>query len=199
MQPLGRDERHCGSGFELVLDATVPQLGAEVDVPFKLESLDPGEGGGGGQVIVQEIPEVRVPRRRRVQQRTVQFEDDPVPQVSQERISERIQEQIVDALVSQGIPQERIQERIVEQIVPVPQVSRQERISKRIQKQTVDVPPQVIPQERTSERIVEQIVPAPQVIPQKRISERILKPNVEEGGEHFELVSCHAGRCGVLK
>ena len=29
--------RHCGSGYELVLDATVPQLGVEVDVPGKVE------------------------------------------------------------------------------------------------------------------------------------------------------------------
>ena len=84
-----------------------------------------------------------------------------MPQVSQGRISERIQEQIVDALESQGIPQKRISERIVEQIVPVPQVLPQEQISERIHTQTVDVPlPQVIPQERISERIVEPNVDA---------------------------------------
>ena len=118
----------------------------------------------GGQAIAQDIPEVQVPRRvpRRVQQqRTVRFEDVPLPQVSQGRISERIQEQIVDALESQGIPQKRISERIVEQIVPVPQVLPQELISERIHTQTVDVPlPQVIHQERILERIVEQIVDA---------------------------------------
>ena len=172
VQPLGRDGRHCGSSYELVLDATVPQLGVEVDVPGKfttelagrlrafLQALDPGEGGGGGQGIAQEIPEVQVPRRRRVKQRTVRFEDVPVPHVPQERISERIQEQIVDALESQGIPQKRISKRIVDQIVPLPQD---------------------IPQERTSERIVEQIVPAPQVIPQKRTSKRIAEQVVDAG------------------
>ena len=30
--PQPGDRRHCGSGFELVVDATVPQLGVEVDV-----------------------------------------------------------------------------------------------------------------------------------------------------------------------
>ena len=32
VQQPGRYGRHCGSGYELVLDATVPQLGLEVDV-----------------------------------------------------------------------------------------------------------------------------------------------------------------------
>ena len=190
VQPLGRDGRHCGSGFELVLDARVPQLGREVVEVQQIDILqgivdlcrarDPGKGGGEGQVTDQEIPEVQVPRRRRVQQRTVRFEDVSVPLVSQERISERIQEQIVDAWESQGIPDERIPERIAEQIVPVPQVSRQERIPERIHEQTVDVPSQVIPQERISERIVEQ-VPARQVIPQTRIPERIMEPIVDTG------------------
>ena len=84
-----------------------------------------------------------------------------MPQVSsQERISERIREQIADAQGSQGILQERVSERIVEQIVPVPQTLPLERISERIRKQTVDVP-------------------LPQPIPQERITERIAEPNVE--------------------
>ena len=123
-------------GFELVLNATVPQMGEEVDVPGKfttelarafwswVRAHDPGEGGEGGQVIAQEIPEFQVrPQvvRWRVQQRTVRFADAPVPQAtSLERISERIQEQIADAPKLQGISQERISERIVEQTVDFP-------------------------------------------------------------------------------
>ena len=120
------------------------------------------DGGAGGQVIAQVIPEVQVPPRvipRRVQQRTNRLADAPVPQItSQERISGRITEQIVDAPGMRGIPQERISERIVEQIVLVPQVIPQTRTSERIHKQTVDIPLQVIPQERISERIAEQTV-----------------------------------------
>ena len=205
VQPLGRDGRHCGSGYELVLDATMPPLGNEVDVPGKLsidlvgrlrafmQTLDPGQGGGGGQGIAQEIPEVQVPRRRRVQQRTVRFEDVPVPHVSQERISERIQEQIVDAQESQGIPQERIQERIVEQIVPVPQVLPQERISERIHTLTVDVPlPQVIPQERADR-------PSTAGYSSEAYFEANRGADRRRGNGHFKLVSCRAGRCGVSK
>ena len=175
--------RHCGSGYELVLDATVPQLGKVVEEPIDLQKVrglvvawnvervrvrdtpevqvarDQGRRG-----IAQEIPEVQVPPRvapRRVQQRTVRVMDAPVPQVSsQERISERILEQIAETQGSHGIPQERVSERIVEQIVPVPYSLPAERIPERIQKQTVDVP-------------------SPQPIPQKRISERIAEPNVE--------------------
>ena len=57
-------------------------------------------------------------------------------------------------LESQGIPQERISERIVEQIVPLPQVLPQERTPERIVEQIVPAP-QVIPQKRISERILE--------------------------------------------
>ena len=179
----GEMGRHCGSGYELVLDATVPQLGKEVEAPVDLRKvLDLVRAWNveqakaretpevqvvrdhGRQEIARAIPEVQVPPRvapRRVQQRTVRFVDAPVPQVSsQERISERILEQIVDAPGSHGIPQKRVTERIVEQIVPVPYSLPAERISERIQKQTVDVP-------------------SPHPIPQERISERIAEPNVE--------------------
>ena len=101
---------------------------------------------------------------------------------SQERISERIHEQIAVVPELQSIPQERISERIVEQNVPVSQFIPRERISERIRKQTVDVPPQSIPQERISERIVEQIV------------DEIPGP---AGGGTSKLVSCRAWRCGV--
>ena len=179
----GEMGRHCGSGYELVLDATVPQLEKVVEAPFDLLKVrDIVAAWNVEQVrvreapevqvardyerrgIAQEIPEVQVPPRvapRRVQQRTVQFVDAPVPQVSsQERISERILEQIADTYGSRGIPQERVSERIVEQIVPVPHSLPAERISERIQKQTVGIP-------------------SPQSIPQERISERIAEPNVE--------------------
>ena len=195
VRPQEHGVRHCGSGYELVLDATVPQMGKEFDVPNKLsaglqgrlrafmQTLDPGEGGGG-QVIAQEIPEVQVPRRRRVQ--------------PQERISERIQEQVVDARESRSIPQKRISERVMELTVErdIPQErtserfpkhivggSPQERISERIVQQTVNDPvPQVIPQKRTSERIVEQkVVDSAQSIPQERLSERIAGQIVDGG------------------
>ena len=106
VRPQAGDRRHCGSGFELVLNATVPQIGEEVDVPGKfttelarrfwawMRAHDQGDGGEGGQVIAQEIPEVQVPPqvvRWRVQQRTVRFADAPVPQAtSLVRISDRI-------------------------------------------------------------------------------------------------------------
>ena len=169
VRPQGHGVRHCGSGYELVLDATVPHMRKEDDDVLgevvlqrnykliscwidKLAGYTPAArdpGGGGGQAIAQEIPEVQVPRRRRVQQRDVRFEDVPVLHVPQERISERIEEQIV--AVPQSSPQKRISERIV-QTIP------QKRTSKRIMEQTVDVPLQSIPQERISERIEEQIV-----------------------------------------
>ena len=202
VRPQGYGVRHCGSGCELVLDATVPHLGAEdeqlitlnaellreflewsretrVNVRELLEvPAARDQGGGGGQEIAQEIPEVQVPRRRRVQQRT----DAPLLQVPpQERTSERIVEHIVDARESTGIPQERISERIVEHIVPVPHSIPQKRISERIVEQNVDESVQPIPQERTSERNVEQIVSAPQVIPQKRTSKRIAEQIVDTG------------------
>ena len=88
--------RHCGSGFELVLDATVPQLGKVVEAPFDLrkaydlvavwtvEQANVQETpevqvarDQGRQGIAREIPEVQVPPRvapRRVQQRTVRSE-----------------------------------------------------------------------------------------------------------------------------
>ena len=109
-----------------------------------MQTLDPGEGGGG-QAIAQEIPEVQVPRLRRVQQRTGRSADAPVPQAtSLERISERIQEQLVDA---RDIPQKQTSKRIVEQTVDVPlQTIPQKRTSKRIMEQTVNVSLQSIPQ-----------------------------------------------------
>ena len=182
VEPQGQsragDGRHCGSGYELVLDATVPPMRKEDDdvlgevelqrnikliscwIDNRLAARDPG--GGGRQVIAQVIPEVQVPRLRRVQQRTVQVEDDPVPHVPLERISERTQEQIGDPWESQTIPQKRTSKRIVEQTVDVPLLTiPQKRTSKRILEQTVDVPLQSIPQERISERIEEQIIDDP--------------------------------------
>ena len=183
VRPQGRDWRHCGSGFELVLNATVPQLGLPADTPFSFRDASAVlfrqmEERSVGQGIAEEIPEVQVPRdpgERAQRQRKV---------TPQKHISERIPEQIVE----RGIPQERILERIPEQIVGhgIPQERNSERIpkqivergipqnrtSERIMEQTVK---RGIPQERTSERIMEQIVnvPVSQAIPQERISERI--------------------------
>ena len=120
--PRPGDMRHCGSSFELVLNATVPQLVVEVDVhnTVSMALRDPAEGRG--QVIAHEIPEVQrevpprvVPQKREQRRTAVRFEDVPVPQVtSQERISERIREHIVDVPGLHGIPQERISQRIQE-------------------------------------------------------------------------------------
>ena len=53
VQPPGRQERHCGSGFELVLDATVPQLGREIgEVPLSYKMV---EDWMVEQATVQEI------------------------------------------------------------------------------------------------------------------------------------------------
>ena len=174
--PQVGDWRHCGSGFELVLNATVPPLGDELDVQqVKVakavsgwaESLAARPGGGGGQAIVQDSPEVQVPRRRRVQPRAVRL-------TSQERTSARIQEQIVVAPGSQDIPMERIPERICTQIDDAPLVIPQKRIPERIVEQKSV---QVIPRKRISKRIVEQT--SGQAIPQERISERIVEPIVD--------------------
>ena len=89
--------------------------------------------------------------------------------VPQERISERIAEQIVDAPTHQilkeiveaiAVPQERISERIAEQIVDVP--------TPQILKEIVEAIS--VPQERISERIPEQIVdvPTPQILCKKK-------------------------------
>ena len=139
VRPLGRDGRHCGSGFELVLDATVPQLGREVvEVqPILMTKRLFDMIGGGGQAIAQDIPEVPVlPRLVRRREPQIVVVPD-LPDIPQERISERIVEQHVP--VSQTIPLERISERIVERNVPGPQIIPQKRTSKRIH-ETVDVP-----------------------------------------------------------
>ena len=102
VRPLGRDGRHCGSGYELVLDATVPQLGKGVDVPLSFQMIIDCVRKQGA---VQETPEVQAARDpgERAQRR---WKVTP-----QKHISERISEQI-DVSGLQGIPQERITERI---------------------------------------------------------------------------------------
>ena len=55
VRPLGRDGRHCGSGYELVLGATVPQLGKGVDVPLSFQMIIDCVRKQGA---VQETPEV---------------------------------------------------------------------------------------------------------------------------------------------
>ena len=147
-----------------------------------MQTLDPGEGGGGGQVIAQEIPEVQVPRRRRVQQRTVRFEDVPVRMSLRSVFQNEFRSRSSMPWSLKVFLRSASRSEMWSRSSLFRRFFLQERISKRIHTQTVDVPlPPVIPQERTSERIVEQIVPAPQVIPQKRASKRIAEQIVDAG------------------
>ena len=108
VQPPGRQERHCGSGFELVLNATVPQLGREVaEEGFsvlrvaQLLGLE-GDPGGGG----------------RVRQRTVDQNVDTILDSTQNSSTswERSRS-------AHRVAQEQVQQRTAEQIADRPRVS----------------------------------------------------------------------------
>ena len=178
VQPPGRQERHCGSGFDLVLDATVPQLGREVvEEEFsvlwvaQLLGLETDPGGGA-----------------RVRQRTVEQIVESIPdstqnsltswkrsrsahRVAQQSVKQRTAEQIADR------PRVRISERVVEQTVDIPGPS-SGRISERIVEQIGR------PRARIPERIMEQTVDVPR--PRARIPERIM--------EQTANIPCSTGR-----
>ena len=83
VRPQGRDGRHCGSGYELVLDATVPQMERDVveEWPLLMTGRLFGMVCGGGQAIAPEgLP--RVVRRRGIQGQIVLVPDLPQPSSS---------------------------------------------------------------------------------------------------------------------
>ena len=123
------------------------------------------------------MPQKRIPKRL-----VGQIDDVPVPQilneivevvkavntVPQERISEKIGEQIVDASVSHSQPQ--ILKEVVE-VVKAVKTGPQQRISEVIGEQIVDAPvshtqPQILKE-------VDEVVKAGKNVPQERISETI--------------------------
>ena len=168
VRPPGQDGRHCGSGYELVLDATVPRLRLGVDEPGMVEC-------GRNYELIARFFDVKFGRRPVQEIREVQAARDPgerVPQLRKVTPQKQISERIPERIVERGIPQERLLERILEQIVEhgIPQ----ERITERITKQIVG---RGIPQKRTSERITKQIVG--RGIPQERTSERTMEQNVD--------------------
>ena len=176
VQPPGRQERHCGSGFELVLDATVPQLGREVvEEGFsvlwvaQLLGLETDPGGGA-----------------RVRQRTVEQIVESIPDSTQNSLTSWKRSRSAHRVAQQYVKQRTAEQiadrpRVVEQTVDFPASSSGRiserlwnrsgvlaRIPERIMEQTVDVPR---PRARIPERIMEQTANIP--CSTGRFSERI--------------------------